>query len=61
MSLDDNTLYWTGGELIYISLFIGIIFLFSILFVLLCVGLATLNILIIKINDNLSLLFIKLY
>ena len=61
MSLDDNTLYWTGGELIYISLFIGIIFFFSILFVLLCVGLATLNILIIKINDNLSLLFIKLY
>ena len=47
-------------QLICISLFIGIIFFFSILFVLLCVGLATLNILIIKI-DILSLVFIKLY
>ena len=48
-------------QLIYISLFIGIIFFFSILFVLLCVGLSTLNILIIKIDDILSLVFIKLY
>ena len=49
--------------LIYISLFIGIIVVFSffsILFVLLCVDLATLNLLI-KIDDNLSLMFIKLY
>ena len=48
-------------QLICISLFIGIIFFFSILFVLLCVGLATLNILIIKIDDILALVFIKLY
>ena len=48
-------------QLIYISLLTGIIFFFSILFVLLCVGLATLNILIIKLDDILSLVFIKLY
>ena len=48
-------------QLIYISLLIGIIFFFSILFVLLCVGLVTLNILIIKLDDILSLVFIKLY
>ena len=48
-------------QLKYISLFIGIIFFFSILFVLLCVGLATLNILIIKKFDIFSLVFIKLY